>query len=139
MFIVLLFDVVVDMVLKFEYVCKNNGGCGIILLIVMLMVNSFNDIYNMLLLVISFEEWVVMGIIDVDDFIEMYGEILMESIIKFFGEVEEKEVLVGFKNLLGFRNLFYCWVNMKDVKLVGEMVKILIIIESKFVVELFDE
>ncbi len=132
-------DVAVDMALKSEYVRKNNGGRGTILLTATPTVNSPNDIYNMLSLVMSPEEWANMGITDVDDFIEMYGETSMESITKLSGEVEEKEALVGFKNLSGLRNLFHRWVNMKDAKSVGETVKIPTIIESKSIVELSDE
>lgn len=132
-------DVSVDMALKSEYLRKKNGGRGTVLLTATPTVNSPNDIYNMLSLVISPDEWAVMGITDVDDFIEIYGDTAMESITKLSGEIEEKEALVGFKNLSGLRNLFHRWVNLKNAKDVSETVKIPKLEELKVNVQLTDE
>ncbi len=132
-------DVSVDMALKSEYLRKKNGGRGTVLLTATPTVNSPNDIYNMLSLVISPDEWAVMGITDVDDFIELYGDTAMESITKLSGVIEEKEALVGFKNLSGLRNLFHRWVNLKNAKDVSETVKIPKLEESKVNVQLTDE
>ena len=132
-------DVAIDMALKSEYLRKKNGGRGTVLLTATPTVNSPNDIYNMLSLVISPEEWGQMGITDVDDFIELYGETALENITKLSGEIEEKEALVGFKNLSGLRNLFHRWVNLKSANDVNETVKIPKLEESKVNVQLTNE
>ena len=75
------------MALKSEYLRKKNGGRGTVLLTTTPTVNSPNDIYNMLSLVISPDEWAQMGITDVDDFIEIYGDVALESITKLSGYV----------------------------------------------------
>lgn len=132
-------DVSVDMALKSEYLRKKNGGRGTVLLTATPTVNSPNDIYNMLSLVISPDEWAQMGIVDVDDFIEIYGDVALESITKLSGEIEEKEALVGFKNLSGLRNLFHRWVNLKSANDVNETVKIPKLEEHKITVQLTEE
>lgn len=129
----------IDMALKSEYLRKKNGGRGTVLLTATPTVNSPTDIYNMLSHVISPQEWVEMGIADIDDFIEIYGETGLENITKLSGEIEEKEALIGFKNLSGLRNLFHRWVNLKDAKSVQETVQIPKLIESKVNVPLSEE
>lgn len=131
--------IAVDMALKSEYLRKKNGGRGTVLLTATPTVNSPNDIYNILSLVISPDEWMQMGISDVDDFIEIYGDVALENITKLSGEIEEKEALVGFKNLSGLRNLFHRWVNLKNANDVNETVKIPKLEENKVNVGLTDE
>ncbi|MCG7550918.1 helicase-related protein [Pseudoalteromonas sp. Of7M-16] len=132
-------DVAVDMALKSEYLRRKNGGRGTYLLTATPTVNSPTDIYNMLSLILSPEEWMQLGIVDVDDFIEQYGETAIEQITKLSGEVEEQEALVGFKNLTALRSLFHRWVNLKDIKDVNNTVKIPKLEEHQVDVDLSEE
>ncbi|TMO87666.1 SNF2-related protein [Pseudoalteromonas ruthenica] len=132
-------DVAIDMALKSEYLRRKNGGRGTVLLTATPTVNSPTDIYNMLSLVLSPDEWSQMGIVDVDDFIELYGEVENETITKLSGAAEEVEALVGFKNLTGLRNLFHRWVLKRKAKDVSATVKVPDLVESKVAVDLTEE
>ncbi|WCH25188.1 helicase-related protein [Aeromonas salmonicida] len=114
----------IDLAVKSSYMREKHNGRGPVLLTATPTVNSPIDIFNMLSHVLSIEEWGLMGITDVDDFIKVFGEVEDVLVQKLSGEVESKQGLVGFKNLSGLRSLFHRWVNLKDAKDVSHTVTI---------------
>lgn len=113
-----------DMAIKNAYLMRKNNGRGPVLLTATPTVNSPIDIFNMLSHVLTPDEWMQLGILDVDDFVRVFGDTEDVMVQKLSGEVESKPGLVGFKNLSGLRSLFHRWVNLKDAKDVSDTVAI---------------
>jgi N12 class adenine-specific DNA methylase len=117
-------QVSVDLSLKGQLIKEKNGGRGVVLLSATPTVNSPTDIFNMLSHVMTPDQWSQLGIVDVDDFVRVFGETDEMPVQKLSGEVEMKTALVGFKNLSGLRSLFHRHVNLKTAKDVSETVAI---------------
>lgn len=117
-------DLAVDMAQKADYIKTRFDGRGVTLLTATPTVNSPTDIFNMLSLVVPATEWKELGIMDVDDFIKVFGETEEVLVQKISGEVELKTALVGFKNLSGLRAIFHKYVNLKTAKDVSATVEI---------------
>lgn len=113
-----------DMAIKNAYLMRKYNGRGPVLLTATPTVNSPIDIFNMLSHVLTPDEWMQLGILDVDDFVRVFGDTEDVMVQKLSGEVESKPGLVGFKNLSGLRSLFHRWVNLKDAKDVSDTVAI---------------
>lgn len=117
-------QVSVDLALKGQHIKAKNGGRGVVLLSATPTVNSPTDIFNMLSHVMTPDQWSQLGIVDVDDFIRVFGETEEMPVQKLSGEVEMKTALVGFRNLSGLRGMFHKHVNLKTAKDVSETVAI---------------
>ncbi|MBU2968710.1 hypothetical protein KO527_05030 [Pseudoalteromonas sp. C2R02] len=105
-----------DLAIKSNYLRAKNGGKGVHLLTATPTVNSPTDVFNMLSLVLSPEEWEQYGIHNVDDFIRIFGKTEIVQRQKLSGAIEDVEGLVGFKNLDALRGLFHRWVIAKEAK-----------------------
>lgn len=117
-------DIAVDMAQKADYIKSKFDGRGITLLSATPAVNSPTDIFNMLSLVVPPAEWQALGILDVDDFIKVFGQTEEVLVQKISGEVEQKTALVGFQNLSGLRAIFHKYVSLKTAKDVSATVEI---------------
>lgn len=117
-------QVSVDLAVKGQHIKAKNGGRGVVLLSATPTVNSPTDIFNMLSHVMTPDQWSQLGIVDVDDFIRVFGETEEMPVQKLSGEVEMKTALVGFRNLSGLRGIFHKHVNLKTAKDVSETVAI---------------
>lgn len=113
-----------DMAVKNAYLMAKNNGRGPVLLTATPVVNSPIDAFNMLSHCVSMEDWHRMGIYTPDDFVKEFGQTKMCDVIKLSGQVEQKEGLVGFKNLDGLRGIFHRWTTLKTAADVAEQVKI---------------
>lgn len=113
-----------DMAVKNAYLMSKNNGRGCVLLTATPLVNSPIDAFNMLSHVVDMKEWQRMGIFTPDDFVKVFGEIAPVMVQKLSGAVEEKNGLVGFKNLDGLRGIFHRWTTMKTAADVSNDVKI---------------
>ncbi|WP_419243506.1 SNF2-related protein [Photobacterium leiognathi] len=128
----------VDLRQKSTYLNKRYGR-GTILLTATPTVNSPLDIYNMLSHILTEKEWLKMGVTDQDSFIELFGEKAEVQIQKLSGAIEEREGLVGFKNLSALRSLFYRFTNIQDATSVNSDVTIPDLIAQNTDVELSQE
>lgn len=113
-----------DMAVKNAYLMSKNNGRGPVLLTATPVVNSPIDAFNMLSHCVSYSDWQRMGIYTPDDFVKEFGLTEMCSVIKLSGEVEQKQGLVGFKNLDGLRGIFHRWTTLKTSADVAQEVKI---------------
>ncbi|WP_337016462.1 helicase-related protein [Pantoea agglomerans] len=113
-----------DFALKSSYLMKKHNGRGPVLLTATPLVNSPVDAFNMLSHVVSQDEWQRMGILTPDDFVKVFGLTEMVNVMKISGEIEQKQGLVGFKNLDGLRGIFHRWTTLKTAQDVSDTVKI---------------
>lgn len=113
-----------DMAVKSQYMMKKFNGRGVVMLTATPLVNSPIDAFNMLSHVVSLDEWKAMGILTPDDFVRVFGETETVTVQKVSGELEEKQGLVGFKNLDGLRGIFHRWTTLKSAADVKDSVKI---------------
>lgn len=113
-----------DMAVKSQYMMKKYNGRGVVMLTATPLVNSPIDAFNMLSHVVSLEEWKAMGILTPDDFVRVFGETETVTVQKVSGELEDKQGLVGFKNLDGLRGIFHRWTTLKSAADVKDSVKI---------------
>lgn len=113
-----------DMAVKSQYMMKKYNGRGVVMLTATPLVNSPIDAFNMLSHVVSLEEWKAMGILTPDDFVRVFGETDTVTVQKISGELEDKQGLVGFKNLDGLRGIFHRWTTLKSAADVKDSVKI---------------
>ncbi|MEE9647929.1 SNF2-related protein [Enterobacter soli] len=113
-----------DMAVKNAYLMAKNNGRGPILLTATPIVNSPIDAFNMLSHCVSYSDWQRMGIYTPDDFVKEFGQTQMCDVIKLSGAIEQKQGLVGFKNLDGLRGIFHRWTKLKTSADVAEQVKI---------------
>lgn len=113
-----------DFALKSSYLMKKHNGRGPVLLTATPLVNSPVDAFNMLSHVVSQDEWKRMGILTPDDFVKVFGLTEMVNVMKISGEIEQKQGLVGFKNLDGLRGIFHRWTTLKTAQDVSDTVKI---------------
>lgn len=113
-----------DMAVKSQYMMKKFNGRGVVMLTATPLVNSPIDAFNMLSHVVSLDEWKAMGILTPDDFVRVFGETETVTVQKVSGELEDKQGLVGFKNLDGLRGIFHRWTTLKSAADVKDSVKI---------------
>lgn len=113
-----------DMAVKSQYMMKKYNGRGVVMLTATPLVNSPIDAFNMLSHVVSLDEWKAMGILTPDDFVRVFGETESVTVQKISGELEDKQGLVGFKNLDGLRGIFHRWTTLKSAADVKDSVKI---------------
>lgn len=112
------------MAVKSQYMMKKYNGRGVVMLTATPLVNSPIDAFNMLSHVVSLDEWKAMGILTPDDFVRVFGETESVTVQKISGELEDKQGLVGFKNLDGLRGIFHRWTTLKSAADVKDSVKI---------------
>lgn len=132
-------QVAVDFSMKGAYLKSKYAGRGVTLLTATPTVNSPTDIFNMLSHVMTPKQWAEYGIVDVDDFVKVFGETEEIPIQKISGEVEVKTALSGFKNLSGLRSIFHKYVNLKTAQDVSESVKVPDLVESQHECEMTKE
>lgn len=113
-----------DMAVKNAYLMNKNNGRGPVLLTATPVVNSPIDAFNMLSHCVTYADWQRMGIYTPDDFVKEFGQTQLCDVIKLSGDIEQKQGLVGFKNLDGLRGIFHRWTTLKTSADVAEQVKI---------------
>lgn len=108
-------QIAVDMAMKSHYIRSMTGGCGVYGLTATPVTNSPLEIFNMLSLVVSPDEFERFGVRTVDDFVNVFADI--QTIFKqsVSGEIKQTLGITGFKNLDGLRNLFHKYVSVKTV------------------------
>lgn len=108
-------QIAVDMAMKSHYIRSRTGGRGVYGLTATPVTNSPLEIFNMLSLVVSPDEFERFGVRTVDDFVNVFADI--QTIFKqsVSGEVKQTLGITGFKNLDGLRNLFHKYVSVKTV------------------------
>ncbi|MGL6121467.1 MAG: N-6 DNA methylase, partial [Shewanella sp.] len=121
--------VALDMAIKSQYLKSKYNGRGTVLLTATPTVNSPTDIFNMLSHIMTPEDWSQYGIVDVDDFIRVFGETAPMDVEKLSGDIVTRDALIGFNNLSGLRGIFHRYVNLKEAKDIKETVVIPDIIE----------
>ena len=117
-------NIAMDMAMKSHYIRSKNNGRGVYGLSATPVTNSPIEIFNMLSLVTSPDEFKRFGVNTVDDFVNIFGDVqdIMKQSVS--GEVRSTLGLVGFKNLDGLRNLFKKYVNVKTVDDVGNEIHV---------------
>ncbi|WP_241576637.1 helicase-related protein [Rosenbergiella collisarenosi] len=128
-----------DMAVKSSYLMNKNNGRGVVMLTATPLVNSPIDAFNMLSHVIPAGEWQAMGVYTPDDFVRVFGETATVDVQAISGAIEQKQGLVGFKNLDGLRGIFHRWASIKTAADVKATVKIPDIIENSVAVPMTDE
>ncbi|PIJ43350.1 helicase-related protein [Tatumella sp. OPLPL6] len=128
-----------DMAVKSSYLMNKNNGRGVVMLTATPLVNSPIDAFNMLSHVIPAGEWQAMGVYTPDDFVRVFGETATVDVQAISGAIEQKQGLVGFKNLDGLRGIFHRWASIKTAADVKATVKIPDIIEKSVAVPMTDE
>jgi SNF2 family DNA or RNA helicase len=131
--------IALDMAIKSQYLKQKNDGRGTVLLTATPTVNSPTDIFNMLSHIMTPDDWGKFGIVDVDDFIRVFGETAPEEVEKLSGEIETKDALVGFKNLSGLRSIFHRYVNLKNAEDIKDSVIIPEVIDIQQECEMSEE
>lgn len=104
-----------DFYYKSQYTRENNNNQNVFLLTATPTTNNPLEAYNMLQHVCP-EEFEARGIKNVDDFLQMFGDIQSVRVPGVDLEMTEKNGLVGFKNLRDLRKLFTKYCRMQSAK-----------------------
>jgi SNF2 family DNA or RNA helicase len=104
-----------DFYYKSQYTRENNNNQNVFLLTATPTTNNPLEAYNMLQHVCP-EEFEARGIENVDDFLQMFGDIKSVRVPGVDLEMTEKNGLVGFKNLKDLRRLFTKYCRMQSAK-----------------------
>lgn len=116
--------IAVDMAIKSHYIRTKMGGRGVYGLTATPVTNSPIEIFNMLNLVAPPSEFLDRGITTPQSFIDLYGKVELITRINVAQESEEKDALVGFKNLDGLRSFFLKYVNIKTIEDVDDVIHV---------------